>query len=70
MLNLTLKEFDTIIKELINAEELRRESKNIFANGELDEKVVISKMKITTQHGAIEGITQIFINKRSDFYEL
>lgn len=27
--------------------------KNIFADGELDEKVVISKMETTTQHGAI-----------------
>lgn len=27
--------------------------KNIFDNGELDEKVVISKMEMTTQHSAI-----------------
>ncbi len=27
--------------------------KSIFEEGELDEKVVISKMEITTQHGAI-----------------
>ena len=26
--------------------------KNIFAEGELDEKVVVSKMEITTEHGA------------------
>ena len=32
--------------------------KNIFAEGELDEKVVVSKMEITTEHGAIEGKTQ------------
>ena len=32
--------------------------KNIFVEGELDEKVVVSKMEITTQHGAIEGKTQ------------
>jgi hypothetical protein len=28
---------------------------NIFAEGELEEKVVISILEITTQHGAIEG---------------
>lgn len=32
--------------------------KNIFAEGELDEKVVVRKFRITTQHGAIEGKTQ------------
>ena len=29
--------------------------KNIYESGELNEKVVVSKMEITTQHGAIEG---------------
>ena len=32
--------------------------KNIFEDGELDEQVVISKMEITTPHGAIPGKTQ------------
>ena len=32
--------------------------KNIFAEGELDEKVVVRKFRITTQHGAIAGKTQ------------
>ncbi|SFC77909.1 hypothetical protein SAMN05421747_12518 [Parapedobacter composti] len=32
--------------------------KNIFEEGELDEKVVVRKFRITTQHGAIEGKTQ------------
>lgn len=41
--------------------------KNIFSDGELDEKVVISKMEITTQHGAIEGKTQ---TSESNFYNL
>ena len=41
--------------------------KNIFADGELDEEVVISKMEITTQHGAIEGKTQI---SETGFYNL
>ena len=32
--------------------------KSIFEQGELNEEVVISKMEITTQHGAIPGKTQ------------
>ena len=32
--------------------------KNIYESGELDERVVVSKMEITTQHGAIEGKQQ------------
>ena len=32
--------------------------KNVFSEGELDEKVVIRKFRITTQHGAIVGKTQ------------
>ncbi|MFA6813564.1 MAG: hypothetical protein WCR45_10870 [Bacteroidaceae bacterium] len=32
--------------------------KNIFEEGELEEQVVVSKMEITTEHGAIEGNTQ------------
>lgn len=41
--------------------------KNIFDEGELDEKVVISKMEITTQHGAIPDKTQ---TKETQFYNL
>ena len=41
--------------------------KNIFDEGELDEKVVISKMETTTLHGAIEGKTQ---KKETQFYNL
>lgn len=41
--------------------------KNIFSEGELDEKVVISKMETTTQHGAIEGKTQ---TRDAQFYNL
>ena len=33
--------------------------KNIFESGELNEKVVSSILEHTTQHGAIEGKTQI-----------
>ncbi len=41
--------------------------KNIFMSAELDEKVVVSKMEITTQHGAIEGKEQ---TKKVNFYNL
>ena len=41
--------------------------KNIFAEGELDDEVVISKMETTTQHGAIEGKTQ---TTETNFYNL
>lgn len=41
--------------------------KNIFEEGELDEKVVVSKMEITTAHGAIPEKTQ---QKETQFYNL
>lgn len=41
--------------------------KNIFEEGELDKKVVVSKMEITTQHGAIEEKTQ---THNVDFFSL
>ena len=41
--------------------------KNIFLDEELDESVVISKMEITTPHGAIEGKTQ---TNEANFYNL
>ena len=41
--------------------------KNIFAEGELSKDVVVSKMEITTQHGAIEDKTQ---THSVDFYHL
>ncbi|WP_277464402.1 virulence RhuM family protein [Parabacteroides sp. PF5-6] len=41
--------------------------KNIFAEGELDEKVAVSIMEITTQHGAIAGKTQAI---ETQFYNL
>ena len=40
---------------------------HIFGDEELDRNVVVSKMEITTQHGAIEGKTQ---TKATDFYNL
>src|SRR3990167_8231856 len=41
--------------------------KNIFESGELDEKVVSSILEQTTQHGAVEGKTQV---KAVKFYNL
>ena len=41
--------------------------KNIFEEGELEEHVVISKMEITTQHGAIANKTQ---TSETNFYNL
>ena len=41
--------------------------KNIFEEGELNKNVVVSKMEITTQHGAMEGKTQ---SKEVEFYSL
>ncbi len=32
--------------------------KNVFGEGELDEKVVVRNFRTTTSHGAIEGKTQ------------
>ncbi len=46
---------------------INKHLKNIFEEGELDENVVISKMEITTQHGALEGKTQ---TKEAKFYNL
>ena len=40
---------------------------HIFEEGELDKKMVVSKMEITTQHGAIEDKTQ---TEEVDFYNL
>ncbi len=41
--------------------------KNIFDEGELDKEVVVSKMEITTKHGAIEEKTQ---THNVDFFSL
>ena len=41
--------------------------KNIFADGELEESMVVSKMETTTRHGAIQGKTQTNDTK---FYNL
>jgi len=41
--------------------------KNIFESRELDEKVVVSILEIPTQHGAVEGKTQV---NQTRFYNL
>ena len=41
--------------------------KNIFEEGELQKEVVVSKLEITTQHGAIKGKTQ---KSQVEFYSL
>lgn len=46
---------------------INKHLKNIFEEGELDENMVVSKMEITTPHGAIEGKTQTHATK---FYNL
>lgn len=51
----------------VNLSSISRHLKNIFEEGELDEKVVIAKIATTTQHGAIEGKTQ---TKEVNFYNL
>ncbi|MBB5225207.1 cell filamentation protein Fic [Treponema ruminis] len=51
----------------VNVPAVSKHLKNIFQEGELDEKVVVSKMEITTRHGAIEGKTQSVL---TNFYNL
>lgn len=46
---------------------ISRHLKNIFEEGELDEKVVVAKSATTTQHGAIEGQMQ---KSPTNFYNL
>ena len=42
----------------VNIPAISKHIKNIYESGELDERVVVSKMEITTQYGAIEGKQQ------------
>lgn len=46
---------------------ISRHVRNIFTDGELDEKVVVAEFATTSQHGAMEGKTQSNITK---FYNL
>ena len=47
--------------------DISKHLKKIFETGELDKDVVVSKMEITTPHGAVEGKTQI---SEKAFYSL
>ena len=51
----------------VNVPAISKHLKNIFESGELDEQVAVSKMEITTQHGAISGKTQTI---ETQFYSL
>jgi len=42
----------------VNVPAISKHLKNIFESGELDEKLVISILETTTQHGAVKGKTQ------------
>ncbi len=46
---------------------ISRHVKNIFLEGELDERLVVAEFATTSQHGAIEGKTQSNITQ---FYNL
>lgn len=51
----------------VNVPAISKHLSNIFEEKELEAKVVISKMEITTEHGAIEGNTQ---TSNVNFYSL
>ena len=51
----------------VDKSSISRHLKNIFAEGELQEEVVVAKFATTTPHGAIEGKTQ---TKDTQFYNL
>ncbi len=42
----------------VNIPAISKHIKNIYESGELDERVVVSKMEITTQHATIKGKQQ------------
>ncbi len=51
----------------VDKSSISRHLKNIFKEGELDEKVVVAKIATTSQHGALEGKTQ---TNEANFYNL
>ena len=51
----------------VNVPAISKHLKNIFDSGELEEKVVVSKMEIATPHGAIAGKMQTI---EANFYNL
>lgn len=42
----------------VDKSSISRHLKNIFAEGELSEEVVVAKIATTPQHGALDGKTQ------------
>ena len=51
----------------VNVPAISKHLKNIFENGELNEKVVVSILEIPTQHGAVKGKIK---NIKTRFYNL
>ena len=51
----------------VDKSSISRHLKNIFAESELDEEVVVAKIATTTQHGALAGKTQ---TRETKFYNL
>ncbi len=64
-LRLTQKKIAELFE--VNIPAISKHLKNIFETGELDEKVVVSILENTTEHGAIEGKTQ---TKSVKYYNL
>jgi hypothetical protein len=62
---LTQKAMATLFDVQVPA--ISKHLKNIFEEGELDEKVVVSILEITTQHGAIANKTQ---TQKTSFYNI
>jgi len=62
---LTQEQISTIF--WVNRPAITKHLRNIFTSWELNEKVVSSKMELTTKHGAIEWKTQV---KKVKFYNL
>ena len=62
---LTQKEMADLFE--VDKSTISRHLKNIFTEGELDEKVVVAKIATTTQHGALDSKTQ---TRLSNFYNL
>ena len=51
----------------VGVPDISKHLKKKFETGELDKEVVVSKMEITTPHGAMEGKTQV---SETAFYSL
>ena len=62
---LTQKEMSELFD--VNKSSISRHLKNIFAEGELDEQVVVAKIATTTEHGAMANKTQTTL---SQYYNL